>query len=189
MRHGFAHFTGRTLPLRHHGCPEQGTPERGRLGLGDLVPGRAVSGIVTGGDVAVVAVRMFGPTAAQVTYRRPDGTVEERILYEEDAERLAEVTSGTAGGGLDADPGLFRLVAHQIQAVYNELLPRTPLRFLLADDPGAGKTIMAGLYIKELALRGDLERCLIVAPGGLVEQWQDELLENSAWTSPCSPGS
>ncbi|AYC39224.1 helicase-related protein [Streptomyces griseorubiginosus] len=179
-------------------------PERrGRLGLGDLVPGRAVSGIVTGGDVTIVAVRMFGPTAAQVTYRRPDGSVEERILYEEDAERLAEVTPGTAGGGFDADPGLFRLAAealrirmaargdamlavstslldplpHQIQAVYNELLPRTPLRFLLADDPGAGKTIMAGLYIKELALRGDLERCLIVAPGGLVEQWQDELLE------------
>src|SRR5919108_640565 len=66
---------------------------------------------------------------------------------------------------------------HQIEAVYGELLDRTPLRFLLADDPGAGKTIMAGLYIKELMLRGDLERCLIVAPGGLVEQWQRELLE------------
>ncbi|MGW6641080.1 helicase-related protein [Streptomyces iakyrus] len=138
-----------------------------------------------------------------MTYRRLDGTVEERILYEEDTERLAEVTPGTAGGGFEADPGLFRLAAealrirmaargdamlavatslldplpHQIQAVYNELLPRTPLRFLLSDDPGAGKTIMAGLYIKELALRGDLERCLIVTPGGLVEQWQDELLE------------
>jgi superfamily II DNA or RNA helicase len=64
---------------------------------------------------------------------------------------------------------------HQIQAVYGELIQRTPLRFLLADDPGAGKTIMAGLYVKELMLRGDLERCLIVAPGGLGEQWQDEL--------------
>src|SRR5690606_28779992 len=64
---------------------------------------------------------------------------------------------------------------HQIRAVYGELLPRTPLRFLLADDPGAGKTIMAGLYIKELILRDDVRRCLIVAPGGLVEQWQDEL--------------
>ena len=64
---------------------------------------------------------------------------------------------------------------HQIRAVYGELLPRTPLRFLLADDPGAGKTIMAGLYIKELLLRDDVKQCLIVAPGGLVEQWQDEL--------------
>lgn len=57
------------------------------------------------------------------------------------------------------------------------MLPRQPLRFLLADDPGAGKTIMAGLLIKELLIRGDLERCLIVAPGNLVEQWQDEMAE------------
>ncbi len=57
------------------------------------------------------------------------------------------------------------------------MLPRQPLRFLLADDPGAGKTIMAGLLIKELIIRGDLERCLIVAPGSLVDQWQDELKE------------
>ena len=70
----------------------------------------------------------------------------------------------------DLDP-----LPHQIDAVYGHLLPKVPLRFLLADDPGAGKTIMAGLYIKELLLRGDLARCLIVAPGGLVEQWQDEL--------------
>src|SRR6185369_15697943 len=66
---------------------------------------------------------------------------------------------------------------HQITAVYGELLPRQPLRFLLADDPGAGKTIMAGLLIKELIIRGDIARCLIVAPGGLAEQWQDELDE------------
>ena len=64
---------------------------------------------------------------------------------------------------------------HQIDAVYNRLLTRKPLRFLLADDPGAGKTIMSGLLIRELVLRGDVARCLIVAPGSLVEQWQDEL--------------
>src|SRR5256885_5459885 len=52
---------------------------------------------------------------------------------------------------------------------------RQPLRFVLADDPGAGKTIMAGLLIKELMIRGDVRRCLIVCPGNLVEQWQDEL--------------
>lgn len=72
----------------------------------------------------------------------------------------------------DLDP-----LPHQLWAVYGELLPRTPLRFLLADDPGAGKTIMVGLYLKELILRGDLERCPIVAPGSLVEQWRDELSE------------
>jgi len=55
------------------------------------------------------------------------------------------------------------------------MLPRQPLRSLLADDPGAGKTIMAGLLIKELLLRGDLKRCMVVSPGNLGEQWQDEL--------------
>ncbi|MEU9164490.1 helicase-related protein [Streptomyces sp. NPDC048424] len=104
----------------------------------------------------------------------------------------------------DADPARFRLAAealrmrhaglsepmpavessdidplpHQIRAVYGSMLSRPgSLRFLLADDPGAGKTIMAGLYLKELLLRGDVQRCLIVAPGGLVEQWQTELAE------------
>ena len=64
---------------------------------------------------------------------------------------------------------------HQISAVYQEMLPRLPLRFILADDPGAGKTIMAGLLLKELIVRGDLKRCMIVSPGNLAEQWQDEL--------------
>ena len=114
--------------------------------------------------------------------------------------RGAEAGPG-ASGAFGADGRLFRLAAeaerirlaplfdpyvavhasrieplpHQITAVYGEMLPRQPLRFLLADDPGAGKTIMAGLLIRELMLRGDLERCLVVAPGSLVEQWQDEL--------------
>ena len=52
-------------------------------------------------------------------------------------------------------------------------LPR--LEEALADDPGAGKTIMAGLYVKELILRSDCERAVIVAPGGLAEQWREEL--------------
>ncbi|WP_246584498.1 helicase-related protein [Thermus brevis] len=70
---------------------------------------------------------------------------------------------------------LLEPLPHQITAVYEAMLPRQPLRFLLADDPGAGKTIMAGLLIKELLVRGDVQRCLVVCPGSLVEQWQDEL--------------
>lgn len=64
---------------------------------------------------------------------------------------------------------------HQISAVYERMLPRQPLRFVLADDPGAGKTIMTGLLIKELIFRNSVKRCLIVCPRVLAEQWQDEL--------------
>jgi len=72
---------------------------------------------------------------------------------------------------------LVEPLPHQILAVYEAMLPVQPLRFLLADDPGAGKTIMAGLLIKELIARGDVQRCLIICPGSLGEQWQDELFE------------
>jgi SNF2 family DNA or RNA helicase len=62
---------------------------------------------------------------------------------------------------------------HQITAVCEAMLPKQPLRYVLADDPGAGKTIMAGLYIRELIMRADAVRILVVAPGSLVNQWQD----------------
>ena len=64
---------------------------------------------------------------------------------------------------------------HQIDAVYKSMLQRQPLRFLMADDPGAGKTIMTGLFIKELIARGEIRNCMIVCPGCLEEQWHDEL--------------
>ena len=126
----------------------------------------------------------------------------ERLLYRGEETGFEFIEAGRSYA-FDADGGLLRLASeayrirlahlfdpylavtasqiealpHQITAVYGEMLPRQPLRFLLADDPGAGKTIMAGLLIKELLIRGDLERCLIVAPGSLVEQWQDEMAE------------
>jgi len=63
---------------------------------------------------------------------------------------------------------------HQVEAVYKFLLPMPKIRFLLADDTGAGKTIMAGLLIKELIMRGLAERILIITPGGLTKQWQED---------------
>lgn len=63
---------------------------------------------------------------------------------------------------------------HQVEAVYRNLLPLPKIRFLLADDTGAGKTIMAGLLIKELMMRGIAERILIITPGGLTKQWQED---------------
>jgi superfamily II DNA or RNA helicase len=166
-----------------------------------LQPGVMVQGVTADGSVTVVAVRWHGTSALTLTYRDRTGRVDERLLYRADEPSL-DITPGRRWA-FDGDGHLFRLVSearriqlahlfdpmlavhlsqlealpHQIQAVYGRMLPLQPLRFLLADDPGAGKTIMAGLYIKELVLRGDLRRCLVVAPGGLVTQWQDELAE------------
>ncbi|MEV4746323.1 helicase-related protein [Streptosporangium sp. NPDC049248] len=170
--------------------------------LEDLTPGTLVGGVTPDGDVTVVAIRWYGSNAINLTYKTGNGQVAEQLLYRDHESRLT-LHRASAAYGFDGDGALFKLAAealrlrmaarfdpmlavttsdleplpHQIQAVYGELLDRTPLRFVLADDPGAGKTIMAGLYIKELMLRGDVERCMIVAPGGLVEQWQEELLE------------
>lgn len=69
------------------------------------------------------------------------------------------------------------VLPHQVEAVYRYLLPLPRIRFLLADDTGAGKTIMTGLLVKELLFRGTISKVLIVVPGGLTRQWQDEMLE------------
>ena len=63
---------------------------------------------------------------------------------------------------------------HQVEAVYKFLLPQPRIRFLLADDTGAGKTIMTGLLLKELLMRRIVERILIITPGGLTKQWQED---------------
>jgi superfamily II DNA or RNA helicase len=173
--------------------------------LEDLKPGAMVDGIAPNATVELIACKPIGNQATDIVYRAPDGEPRNVILYRDDEHRLGINERGRPWT-FDADGNLLRLVTeanriklahhfdpflaihtslveplpHQISAVYAEMLPRQPLRFLLADDPGAGKTIMAGLLIKELIARGDLERCLIVAPGSLVEQWQDELGEKFA---------
>ncbi|MCW3130948.1 MAG: SNF2-related protein [Methanophagales archaeon] len=68
-------------------------------------------------------------------------------------------------------------VPHQLDAVYKYILPKKKVRYLLADDPGAGKTIMAGLILKELKMRGLMNNCLIVSPGHLKLQWLREMKE------------
>ncbi len=169
------------------------------LELHELKAGLRVRGLVAAGDVTVIAVEPHGEAIVNVVFRGDDGTINDRLLTSEDAEQIV-VVSGHRWT-FDADGAAFKLASearriqlahlfdpfagiasatiqplpHQIEAVYNRLLPQQPLQFLLADDPGAGKTIMSGLFIRELMLRGDLHRCLIVAPGSLVEQWQEEL--------------
>ena len=168
--------------------------------LEDLQPNAAVRGVLPDALITVVSVQWFGSEALELTYKAPSGRVANELLYRHDEPRLEAVEHGRPWS-FDGDGALFRLVSealrirlahlfdpvlavhtsvvdplpHQITAVYESMLSRQPLRFLLADDPGAGKTIMAGLLIKELIARGDLQRCLIVCPGSLAEQWQDEL--------------
>ncbi len=170
--------------------------------LEDLKAGASVEGLIASGAVKIVNVEWVGDQAMTVIYEDANGIPQSRVVYR-DEENTLEVSSAGKRWSFDADGGLLRLVTeanriklahhfdpylaihtslvqafpHQITAVYGEMLPRQPLRLLLADDPGAGKTIMAGLFVKELIARGDLERCLVIAPGGLVEQWQDELGE------------
>lgn len=168
--------------------------------LEDLTPNASVRGILPNGLVTVVSVQWHGSVAVELTYKTPEGKVANQLLYRHDEPTLEIVEQGRPWS-FDGDGALFRLVSeaqrirlahlfdpvlavhtsvvdplpHQITAVYESMLPRQPLRFLLADDPGAGKTIMAGLLMKELIARGDLHRCLVVCPGSLAEQWQDEL--------------
>lgn len=154
------------------------------------------------GVITVVSTEWFGEQAVKIIFEDSNGKVDNRIIYKDDCPNYELVTEGrlwtfNADGQklrLSIEANRIRLshhfdpylaihtslvdpLPHQITAVYGEMLARQPLRFLLADDPGAGKTIMSGLLIKELIARGDLERCLVVAPGSLVEQWQDELGE------------
>lgn len=169
--------------------------------LSDLTVGATVSGILLNQPVTIVATQWCGTEVIELIYKDPTtGCTGNLLIFRDDAASLDIVPHGQPWS-FEGDGEVLRLVSeahrirlaylfdpllavhtsvveplpHQITAVYGEMLGRQPLRFLLADDPGAGKTIMAGLLIRELFIRGDLQRCLIVCPGSLALQWQDEL--------------
>lgn len=170
--------------------------------LEELNPGAVVRGILPGNPVTIETVKWIGSDVIELVYKDQSGRVGNELVYR-DKETMLKLIDPGQPFSLDTDGGLLRLVSeakrirlaylfdphlavhtsmidplpHQITAVYGEMLTRQPLRYLLADDPGAGKTIMAGLLIKELMVRGDVARCLVVAPGNLVDQWQDELYQ------------
>jgi superfamily II DNA or RNA helicase len=170
--------------------------------LEEITPGASLDGVEPASVVTIVAAIALPPDSLQLVYRLPDGALRERLLSRADETSLKPATAGRPWS-FGGDGVAFQLTAeakridlaflfdpmmavhtsnvdplpHQITAVYESMLPRQPLRFVLADDPGAGKTIMAGLYIRELLMRADARRVLIVAPGSLVEQWRDELFE------------
>jgi superfamily II DNA/RNA helicase len=168
--------------------------------LEDITVGASVIGVAGNASVRVVAVKWYGNAVLEITFKDVRGLLASQLLYREDEWRIS-VADGNLPWSFDADADILRLTSeayrinlahifdpylavhtsaieplpHQISAVYQEMLSRLPLRYILADDPGAGKTIMTGLFLKELLVRGDLKRCMIVAPGNLAEQWQDEL--------------
>jgi SNF2 family DNA or RNA helicase len=170
--------------------------------LKEITTGLNLTGIEPTEIVCVVAAVPQGEGALQLIYRTPDGAMKERLLLAAD-ELAISIASTERPFSFDGNGAAFQLACeakridfaflfdpmmavhtsnveplpHQITAVYESMLPRQPLRFVLADDPGAGKTIMAGLYIRELIMRADARRILIIAPGSLVEQWRDELFE------------
>ncbi|HHQ4507166.1 MULTISPECIES: helicase-related protein [Aeromonas] len=172
------------------------------LKLEEIKKDAQVRGVVEGQVVRVVTVEPIGEHALTVYYKDSSGNLAERMLFRTDEIALELATVGRpwsfdAKGadfklGLEAyrisqaalfDPMMAVNMAnvdplpHQISAVYEYMLPKQPLRYVLADDPGAGKTIMAGLFISELLLRADARRVMVVSPGSLTEQWQDELFE------------
>lgn len=170
--------------------------------LEELSVGSVVNGLLSGEPITVVSTKWYGSSSMEVFYKTNQGTTGSQILYRDDEASLT-LLEKSLPWSFDIEGDKLRLVSeayrihlahlfdpylavhtsaieplpHQISAVYEEMLPRLPLRYVLADDPGAGKTIMTGLLLKELIIRGDLKRCMIVSPGNLAEQWQDELFQ------------
>ncbi len=161
-------------------------------------------GLAPVGCAKILHIEIISTDSVSVTFEHASG-IDKRLVSGEEAENMQVIVPEPHWelAGVRPTGTLYRLVTeatrirnahhfdrylalqtsaieplpHQITAVYEEMLPRQPLRYLLADDPGSGKTIMSGIYIKELLARSDCDRCLIVAPGNLAEQWQEELWE------------
>lgn len=172
------------------------------LKLEQIAKNAVLTGLEPGQAARVISAEPSGPDAVEVVYKTSDGRLGERMVLREEEASLA-IAQEERPWVFDASGATFKLAAeasrialahlfdpmmavhtsnveplpHQITAVYESMLPRQPLRYVLADDPGAGKTIMAGLLIRELLMRADARRVLIVSPGSLVEQWRTELDE------------
>src|SRR5436305_916079 len=157
-----------------------------------------VKGPIFPEPVQVITTLALGDSIKLIGKGLQSGQVYEPIL---NCEQLAMLEASPEKEKFDGDPERFRLgiealrlglayeydpyfslsiarvdpLPHQLEAVYEYFLKLPRIRFLLADDPGAGKTIMAGLLLKELKIRGLLKRTLIVTPANLSFQWQREM--------------
>jgi superfamily II DNA or RNA helicase len=165
----------------------------------DILKGNIVKNIIATEPVEITSIQDFG-TDVSIEYTgvntKQNGDI---ILSKDELDRL-KLISQKGSFDFSGDPAKFTLyteaeriksafqfdplfavncsvvdpLPHQVEAVYKYMLPLPRMRFLLADDTGAGKTIMTGLLIKELILRGLIERILIITPGGLTKQWQED---------------
>ena len=166
--------------------------------VADLVPGSVVEGPLLPEPVEVLVVVPIGASVKLIGKGLRTGRVHEPIF---DATQLGQLATTPREPLFDGDASKFKLgveaarlglayeydpyfslsiaridpLPHQLEAVYDYFLKLPRIRFLLADDPGAGKTIMAGLLLKELKIRGLVTRTLIVAPANLTFQWQREM--------------
>src|SRR5438876_3801994 len=166
--------------------------------LDQLKPNIIVRGPIFPEPVQVIVAIPMGTSVKMVGKGLNTGQVHEPIL---NADQVATLQATPEKQPFDGDPQKFRLgiealrlglayeydphfalsiarvdpLPHQLEAVYDYFLRLPRIRFLLADDPGAGKTIMAGLLIKELKIRGLIKRTLIVTPASLSFQWQREM--------------
>ena len=164
----------------------------------ELKPNHIVRGAMFPEPVKILTIVPLGEAIKLIGEGLETGRVHQPILT---AEQIATLEISPDTDPFDGDPARFRLgveamrlglayeydpyfslsiarvdpLPHQFEAVYDYFLKLPRIRFLLADDPGAGKTIMAGLLIKELKVRGLIQRILIVTPANLSFQWQREL--------------
>ena len=163
-----------------------------------LRPGAVVVGPLLPEPVEILAVTPLGQSLKLIGRGIKSNQVHSPVLTQ---AQVAGLTISPAREPFDGDATLFRLgieaqrlglayeydpyfslsiaridpLPHQLEAVYDFFLKLPRIRFLLADDPGAGKTIMAGLLLKELKARGLVRRTLVVAPANLTFQWQREM--------------
>jgi superfamily II DNA or RNA helicase len=164
----------------------------------DIKPNMILRGSLFSEPVQVITVIPMGDAIKLIGKGLNTGKLHDPILF---SEQLAALETTPENEPFDGDAGNFRLgveamrlalaheydpyftlsiarvdpLPHQLEAVYDYFLKLPRIRFLLADDPGAGKTIMAGLLIKELKIRGLIKRILIVSPANLTFQWQREM--------------
>ncbi len=164
----------------------------------ELLPGVIIRGPRLPEPIQVLAVTRLGDMYKVDGRGLQTNQFHQRVLH---PGQIADLTALPIEEPFDGDPLHFKLgveaarlglayeydpyfslsiarvdpLPHQLEAVYDYFLKLPRIRFLLADDPGAGKTIMAGLLLKELKIRGLVQRTLIVAPANLTFQWQREL--------------